>query len=58
MTPEQFALWLEAEARRIKDLREQLHGGTRNRMDLVTWADALQWSARKMREHGVTTEGP
>lgn len=46
----EFAEYLEAEARRIKILREKHHGGTRNRHDLIYWADALEWAARKARE--------
>lgn len=46
-----FASWLRWEAKRIKDVRQQLHGGTRNRHDLIYWADALEWAARKYDEH-------
>lgn len=50
MTLTQFAEFLEVEARRIKASREMRHGGTRNRYDLIAWADALQWAARKALE--------
>lgn len=45
-----FAKWLDGEALRLKAQRERLHGGTRERLDLIHWADALQWAAKKARE--------
>jgi hypothetical protein len=52
MTLEEFAVWLEAEAARLRDNRWKLHGGSRNRYDLDHWADALLWAARKARRKG------
>lgn len=61
MTPEEFADWLDTEARRLKIAREKAWGGTMRRFDLITWADALQWAARKAREkmeHHEQSERP
>jgi hypothetical protein len=42
-----FADFLRREANRLRGARQDHHGGTRARYDLLHWAEALEWAARK-----------
>ncbi|HTF53629.1 MAG TPA: hypothetical protein VK735_39805 [Pseudonocardia sp.] len=45
-----IARYFDRQARRTKRSREALHGGSLYGLSLITWADALQWAAKRIRE--------